>query len=242
MIEAAQKKKPCAKKKIIVIALAAVMVAAVMGGAIFGFYSSDAGHLYVANQKLGHYEKIGYEKGQVLLIGSSSMEYWRTSAEDLSPLTSYNVGVAGTVVSEWIDWVDKMIVPFSPRAVVVYAGTNNITGKKGGNTGAETAELLKTLFEKIQNRLPDAKIYFIAITQAPSKDKVMSDINACNALIKELCQNDETLGYIDCNAEVLNADGSYKNELYRMDKLHFNEKGYAVWQKVVVPILISELA
>ncbi|MDR1906425.1 MAG: hypothetical protein LBQ27_05920, partial [Clostridiales bacterium] len=105
----------------------------------------------------------GYMENEVLLIGSSFMEYWSTSAEDLSPLTTYNMGVASTVVSDWSKWIDKFILPFKPRAIVVYVGSNDMSGGVGSKSGEAVAQELKEFFSDIREKLQNTEIYYVSV-------------------------------------------------------------------------------
>ena len=67
------------------------------------------------------------EDHRIMLAGSSSMENWSTSTEDLLPLKTYNHGIGGTTVDQWKDKLNQRLVyPFSPKMVVYYVGVNNI--------------------------------------------------------------------------------------------------------------------
>jgi lysophospholipase L1-like esterase len=38
---------------------------------------------------------------------------------------------------------------------------------------------------------------------------------------------------------MLNVEGKPMENLFVEDKLHMNEKGYAIWQKLIAPVLAS---
>jgi lysophospholipase L1-like esterase len=124
---------------------------------------------------------------------------------------------------------------------VIYVGANDITGLPNSKAGEVVAEELKELFEKIHAALPETKIYYISISPSVSKAKVWGDVDKCNKLAEAYCGEAEYLNFIDCTPALLNADGSYRTELFRIDTLHFNEKGYEVWTSVIAPILINDL-
>jgi lysophospholipase L1-like esterase len=39
--------------------------------------------------------------------------------------------------------------------------------------------------------------------------------------------------YIETASKLLGPDGKYQPELHVEDKLHFNEKGYVIWTKIM---------
>lgn len=64
----------------------------------------------------------------VLLTGSSYFELWKTSDRDLAGLNTVDVGIGGTRIGDQIHYFDRLVRPFNPSAVVVYAGSNDISG------------------------------------------------------------------------------------------------------------------
>ena len=48
---------------------------------------------------------------------------------------------------------------------------------------------------------------------------------------------DPRLTYIDVNRHMLGPDGLPKADIFVDDRLHMNEKGYAIWREVVGPVL-----
>ena len=67
------------------------------------------------------------ESHHVMLAGSSSIEFWTSSKEDLAPIVSYNHGIGGTTIEEWTDSLNQRLVyPYKPKMVVYYVGINNV--------------------------------------------------------------------------------------------------------------------
>ena len=59
----------------------------------------------------------------VMLAGSSSIEFWESSKEDLEPIVSYNHGIGGTTIEEWDSKLNQRLVfPYKPKMVVYYVG------------------------------------------------------------------------------------------------------------------------
>jgi lysophospholipase L1-like esterase len=229
------------KKKKIFTAVTIGVLIGVVAGIAYSLLLGYPGRLINAEKKLAYWRERGYEEGEVLLCGSSFMEFWESSETDLAPLTTYNAGVTSTVVSDWDKWVDKLIVPFKPRAVVIYVGSNDIHGSIGSKEGGRVAEEVKTLFEKIHEKLPNTVVYYISIAPTIAREKVWNEAEKCNKAVEKYCGEKDYLRFIDCTPALLNADGSLKKEIYKSDTLHFNEKGYEIWKSVIAPILIDEL-
>ena len=62
-------------------------------------------------------------------------------------------------------------------------------------------------------------------------------IREANRLIQAHTQTDSRLHFIDLTEVLLGPDGKPKRDLFRIDRLHPNQKGYAEWTAVIKPIL-----
>jgi lysophospholipase L1-like esterase len=54
-----------------------------------------------------------------------------------------------------------------------------------------------------------------------------------NNLIKEYSEKNKNLYFITTDFAFLGNDGKPKDELFRNDLLHLNDKGYDVWQEII---------
>ena len=58
-----------------------------------------------------------------------------------------------------------------------------------------------------------------------------------NRRIETLTKADPKFAFIDVFSAMLGADGLPKPDIFVADKLHMNEKGYAIWKEIVAPFL-----
>lgn len=188
-----------------------------------------------------HYSVQGYPQGDVLLIGSSFMEYWTTSEADLGPLHTVNAAVAGTKVQNWKDNIENLVEPFHPSAIVFYMGTNDIDGSENSKSGEAVAKELEEFFDMVQELLPGTPIYYISLTLSPERQTVWDDLNTCNQLMAQLAEREDYLTFIDCTSILWDENGESKSDIYRSDNLHFNAKGYELWTTVIRPVLLEDL-
>ena len=75
--------------------------------------------------------------------------------------------------------------------------------------------------------------FWIAVTPTVSRWKVWPEIQKANSLIKQICENQKNIYFIQTDFAFLNENGLPKDELFRDDKLHLTEKGYAVWTEII---------
>ena len=170
----------------------------------------------------------------VLFVGSSSIRLWKTLAEDYPEIASVNRGFGGSHISDCIANFDRLVLPHKPRLVVFYAGTNDIaSGKSPEDVAAHFREFCRLLHEV----RPDAKIAFISIQFAPARWEMRGKMALTNAYVAAFCAADPRRTFVDSNAVTMTPDGQPRPELYVDDQLHMNPAGYAIWAKMMAPVV-----
>jgi lysophospholipase L1-like esterase len=170
----------------------------------------------------------------ILFVGSSSIRLWKGLAAAFSGHIVINRGFGGSQIDDSIALAGRIIVPYQPRLIVLYAGDNDISnGKSSDQVFAD----FQTFVRKIQRALPKTRIAFISIKPSPSRWHLADKQKAANQLIKTLCEKEKQLSYIDVFTPMLGANGEPRPELFIEDKLHMNAKGYELWESVIRPYL-----
>jgi lysophospholipase L1-like esterase len=126
-----------------------------------------------------------------------------------------------------------------PKEIVLMIGTNN-TGHQGraqkelngavyACTAEQTAEGIKAIIAKLQQKCPDAKILILAIFPrgANKDDKFRQQNEATNAIVKGFA-DDKRVFFLDVGAKFLAADGTLPKSIMP-DLLHPNAEGYQIW-------------
>ncbi len=72
----------------------------------------------------------------LLFTGSSTVVAWKTVAEDMPFAPVINRGFGGSQVSDLLYYLDRVIIAYRPRMVVLYSGDNDIAAGKEPGTGA----------------------------------------------------------------------------------------------------------
>lgn len=65
-------------------------------------------------------------KDAIVFVGSSSIRLWKTLSDDFSGLPVINRGFGGSCMHDTLRYADRIVIPYRPRHVVVYAGDNDI--------------------------------------------------------------------------------------------------------------------
>jgi hypothetical protein len=68
--------------------------------------------------------------GGVVFVGSSSIRLWSTLAEDFPGVPIINRGFGGSELPDSVHFADRIVMPYRPRAVVLYAGQNDLWAGK----------------------------------------------------------------------------------------------------------------
>lgn len=166
----------------------------------------------------------------ILFVGSSSIVKWKSLERDFAGQPVINRGFGGSQLPDTTYYADRIIFPYEPRIIVVYAGENDLAAGKKAETLRDD---FKTLVATIQARLPETRIVYISAKPSPSRWRIRGEIARANALIAAECARDSRLRFVDIYPLMLKPDGTPRTELYEKDMLHLKPEGYAVWVPIV---------
>lgn len=176
--------------------------------------------------------------GEIVFTGSSSIRLWKTLDQDFPGYTIINRGFGGSSLPHVIQYVDQLVIRYHPRQVVIYCGENDLSSDSTID-GKTVFKRFKSLHKLIHGILPRCNIVFISLKPSPSRAHLHNKILDANRRIKKFIKNKSYLAYADVFTPMLNADGKPREELFVGDRLHMNEKGYAIWKTVLAPYLIK---
>jgi len=171
--------------------------------------------------------------GEVLFVGSSSIEGWDLSRY-FPDLKTINRGISGSGLDDAVRLFDRLVAPYSPRVVVVYAGDNDIAA---GEAPEQVATEFQQLVGHIHARLPHTRIIFIGLKPSIRRWEQVEQMRAANALIRNYSAHDDLVAYIDVDRAMLGTDEKPRPDLFVSDGLHLNADGYQLWSSMVRPLL-----
>lgn len=174
--------------------------------------------------------------GAVVFTGSSSITFWSTLERDMAPLTVINRGFGGSKIGEVAHYAGRIVAPYHPWAVVLFAGTNDIAPPRPA-TAQAVFEGYGRFIEQVRAALPETHIYYVGITPTLARWALWPTARAANQLIQAHTATDPRLHYIDLTDQFLGSDGRPDRRLFRFDGLHPNARGYMRWTAVIKPIL-----
>lgn len=176
----------------------------------------------------------------VIFVGSSSIRFWITLHEDMAPLPVIQHGFGGAKLNDVVHYADRLIVNYQPRAVVVFAGTNDIDPR-----ASKTPEALLASYKSLIHRITESDrqlpVYFIGITPSVLRWEVWPIAQEANRLIRAWIDTQDNLHFIDTGEALLGKNGAPNAENYVFDGLHLSEKGYAIWASIIRARLVNDM-
>jgi lysophospholipase L1-like esterase len=182
-------------------------------------------------------------QGGVLFIGSSSIRLWTTVARDFPELTVLNRGFGGSVIKDSTFYVPRIVLPYRPKTIVMYAGGNDL---HGGTTPQQVRKDFEAFVAAVHSALPSTRIVYISINPSVSRwseeDRVVEANRLIAEYVREQSQKAVRLSFLDSHARLLSQDGKPRPELLRADGLHLNADGYTAWVSILKPDLLEIIA
>jgi lysophospholipase L1-like esterase len=168
--------------------------------------------------------------GGVVFVGSSSIRLWDGLEQAFDKVPVIKRGFGGSRLSDCAAHVDRLVVKYRPRQVIVYAGDNDLAE---GATPAEVAASFAKLVERVQAGLPETRITFVSIKPSPLRANLLDDVREANRRILAIARANPRLDYVDVFTPMLDERGVPRADLYGADSLHMNTAGYALWRELI---------
>jgi lysophospholipase L1-like esterase len=173
-------------------------------------------------------------KGGIVFVGSSSIRLWKMLKSDFPLHSVVNHGFGGSQIEDSTYFADRIIFPLEPRLIVLYAGGNDLNAKK---TPDQVVADYEAFVAKVRAKLPNAEIAYISVAGNPARWAQVEKVKEVNRRIEEITKKDSKQKFINVFPHMLGEDGTPKPDIFVADRLHMNEKGYAIWKEVVLPFL-----
>lgn len=170
----------------------------------------------------------------VVFAGSSSFRMWDSMRADFPGTPVLNRGFGGSQVRDLAWHADQVAIRYRPRALLLYAGENDIDA---GRTPAQVLADTRLLVARLRAALPDTRILWVSIKPSPARFAQLPLQREANARVEAWLRGQPGTGYIDVATPMLDASGQPRGELFIADRLHMNARGYAIWREAIAPRL-----
>jgi lysophospholipase L1-like esterase len=171
--------------------------------------------------------------GGILFVGSSSIVRWDVE-KHFPHLPVINRGFGGSQIADSLHFADRIILPYRPKVIVLYAGDNDIAA---GKSPRQVAADYRALVKKVRDALPKVRIVFVAIKPSIRRWHLVDKMREANRLIQAITAKDDRLVYVDVDPPMIGHDGKPRPELFAPDGLHLSAEGYKLWSSLVRPRL-----
>ena len=173
-------------------------------------------------------------QGGVLFTGSSSIKFWKNPAKDFKNPTILNRGFGGSQIIDLIENFDQVILKYHPKKIVIYSGDNDVQEGK-------SAEIVFgdfcTLYGMVKAKLPNTKIYYIAIKPSLNRWEKVLEMKKANTMINEYLNTKQNGFFVDIFSPMIGVQGKPLEKWFIEDGLHMTKKGYQLWTEILTPFI-----
>ena len=139
-------------------------------------------------------------------------------------------------MNDALHYADRIVLPYKPRAIVVYEGDNDVAQ---GIAPEKIADTFRAFVKKVHDELPRCRIYFLSIKPSIRRWSLWSKMQMANNLITAECAKDKRLTFVDVASGMLDDEGKPRKEIFKKDNLHMTRDGYIIWRSALRPILVE---
>ena len=169
-------------------------------------------------------------EGSIVFYGSSSIRLWSTLEQDLPNLPLVNCGFGGSTLDACSWFFHRLVVPLRPRALIVYAGDNDLGD---GRSPDQVLSSYRALTDQIGAHLGSIPYTFLSIKPSPARSGLTDVIRQTNERIRREHAYLPGGIYVDVFTPMLGRDGLPRRELYAEDGLHLSSDGYHLWRDLL---------
>lgn len=178
-------------------------------------------------------------KNPILFVGSSSFRKWTNINTDLSGYPILNRAFGGSSLPDLITFANETIIQYHPKQIYIYCGDNDL-GHSDSVTTTMVLERFKTLYANIRKGLgKKVPIVYVSIKPSIARWKLENKIIETNALIQSFLSKEKNTQFLDIHSAMLNENKEVLKDIFIADNLHMNQKGYAIWTKIITPTLLK---
>lgn len=177
--------------------------------------------------------------GGILFVGSSIFRQWTNLAAQMAPLPVFNRAFGGSRTAEQLHYMDRIVLPYKPRVIVYYCGSNDVNANE---SAADIASRYEAFSERVRQALPDTRLYFASIIRAPQKRDRWSVVDDANARVREYSARTPGRGYIDLHPALEETPRQPRMDLYLPDHLHYLPPAYDRIVELIRPVITAAWA
>ena len=125
----------------------------------------------------------------------------------------------------------------NPDIILIYAGDNDLGD---GRHPEEVFIFFKQMVADVRKRFGDIPLLFVSIKPSIRRFNIIEQIRFTNKIISsEIDKMDDNVYFIDVFNKMLDSNRFPDRSLFQPEGLHLNEKGYALWKKIILDFMLE---
>jgi lysophospholipase L1-like esterase len=146
-----------------------------------------------------------------------------------------NRGFGGSTLADVVYYEDRIVLPYRPHLVVLYAGDNDLAQ---GRTPDQVLGDYRAFVTRLRSVLPSTtRLVYVSIKPSPSRRQFIALAGETNQRIRAEIAKDSLTTYVDVFTPMLNAANQPRPELFVADSLHMSRAGYLLWRSLLQPVI-----
>lgn len=175
------------------------------------------------------------KKDLVCFYGSSSIRLWDLN-KSFRETNTLNLGFGGAFIDSCLTHFEALFKGLNPKKLVLYVGENDLTS-------STDKEMLVSKFERlithIRGHLKNTEIICISVKPSPHRAHHIDLVREINAKFKSFLATLPNTQWVDIFTPFVGSKGQIQIDYFGRDRLHLNQKGYAVWDRALRSVLIG---
>ena len=173
----------------------------------------------------------------VLFLGSSSINLWKTIYEDFAPLKIIRRSYGGSTLRDMIYNYKVIAKGYQPKKILLYV-ENDLGSSKESVSAVKCFDLFRIFIGKLKKEYPTSALYVVSLKPSEHKADQIKDQLLVNSFL-EANAKEQNYTYIDITKVMYDEAGNLRQDIFVEDKLHLNAEGYRLWTEVIKPYLTN---
>lgn len=173
----------------------------------------------------------------IVFVGSSSIRMWRALEADMAPSSVVNRGFGGATIADVNYYFDALFGRRAPRAIFFYAGENDIAA---GQTPHDVVAAFRRFLRLKNGALGATPVYFISLKPSLLRFQQIASQRQVNNAIRRFARSRSDLHFVNVAAAMM--EHGAPRDVFVEDGLHMNEHGYAIWARILRPLVAREMS
>ena len=163
----------------------------------------------------------------VVLLFVSGIRWTKT----FTSITRRTWVFGGSTLEACVYFFERLLKPFNPQQLVIYAGDNDLGDGKQPN---DVCNNFTRLVDLAMSMYPGVKLFYISIKPSIARFDIDDKIRATNESITGIISSRyPAITFIDVYHKMIGEDGKPITEYYVEDGLHLTEQGYDLWKEIL---------